>query len=295
MLFSRSSLADYFFNSRHALNISQKNTKIYSLISEYNMTTENIAVGLGKLDKLMTADKLKTEARGKQLEFRVALETIFAEVHPVYMSHVKLAKVKVQRVPERVARLMLLEPRKTRLNDWLRQSDTFYTNLLIDTEMITQLETNAITVEKLSATHLRVKEVEQAYNAYQEAKGLAQAALEARDVLLEEFEAWMKEFIVICKIALRHYPQLLEALGIIVLSKGYVRSKSDDLPGEQTVKVSTRIKATEASAAKEAAAKISGQKEITLIETSAGETEAKETQTIEPGPNASGTTENKQM
>lgn len=243
MLFSKSSLADYFFKSRQALNISQKNTKIYSLILEYNMTKENIAVGLAKLDILMTADKLKTEARGKQLEFRIAMETLFAEVHPVYMSHVKLAKVKVQRVPERVARLMLLEPRKTRINDWLRQSDTFYTNLVVDTEMVAQFETNAITVEKLTASHLRVKEVEQAYNAYQEAKGLAQAALEERDALLEDFDAWMKEFIVICKIALRKYPQLLEALGIVVLSKGYVRSKSDGLPEEQTVKVSTKIPA----------------------------------------------------
>jgi hypothetical protein len=159
MLFSKSSLADYFFNSRQALNISQKNTKIYLLISEYNMTTENIAVGLDKLDKLMTADKLKTEARGKQLELRVALETLFADVNPVYMSHVKLAKVKVRRVPERVARLMLLEPRKTRMNDWLRQSDTFYSNLLLDTEMAAQFATNAITEEKLNAAHLRIKPI----------------------------------------------------------------------------------------------------------------------------------------
>lgn len=241
MLFNKSSLADYFFNSRQALNISQKNTKIYSLISEYNMTKESIAIGLDKLDKLMAADKQKTEARGKQLELRVALETLFADVNPGYMSHVKLAKVKVRRVPERVARLMLLEPRKTRINDWLRQSDTFYTNLLLDTEMVDQFGTNAITVEKLNAAQLRIKEVEQAYNAYTEAKGIAQAALEARDVLLDDFDAWMKEFIVICKIALRKYPQLLEALGIVVLSKGYVRSKSDGLPKEQTVKVSTKI------------------------------------------------------
>lgn len=264
MLFNRSSLADYFFNSRHALNISKKNTKIYSLISEFNMNTENINTGLAKLDKLMAADKQKTEARGKQLEYRVALETLFAEVHPAYMSHVKLAKVKVQRVPERVARLMLLEPRKTRINDWLRQADTFYTNLLLDTEMVDQFGTNAITVEKLNASYLRIKEVEQAYNAYNEAKGLAQAALEDRDALLVDFDAWMKEFIVICKIALRQYPQLLEALGIVVLSKGYVRSKSDDLPQEQTVKVNTKIPATINS---------------TTTENKTGETEA-ETQAV---------------
>jgi len=266
MLYSKSSLADYYFNSRHALNISQKNTKIYWLISEYNMTTENIAIGLDKLDKLMTADKLKTEARGKQLELRVALETVFTDVHPVYMSHVKLAKVKVRRVPERVARLMLLEPRKTRLNDWLRQTDTFYTNLLLDTEMVAKFGTNAITVEKLNASHLRVKEVEQAYNAYNEAKGVAQAALEARDVLLEDFDVWMKEFIVICKIALRKYPQLLEALGIVVLSKGYVRSKSDDLPAGQTVKVSTKIPGLKEKSAPGSNAEETDAKTQTIVE-----------------------------
>jgi hypothetical protein len=241
MIFSRSSLADYFFNSRQALKIAKKNAKIYALISEYNMTTENIDAGMAMLDGLMEADKKKIEARGKQLEFRVNLEMIFSEVHPLYMSHVKLAKIKCQGNVERVGRLMLLEPRKTRINDWLRQADTFYSNLVADTEMMTRLNGSAITQEKLTTAHGRIKEVEQAHNDYIEAKGISQSLQEGRDILLDEFKIWMNEFITVCKIALRQYPQLLEILGITILSKGYVRTKSDDLPVEKPIKLMTKI------------------------------------------------------
>ncbi|HLP45145.1 MAG TPA: hypothetical protein VK469_04325 [Candidatus Kapabacteria bacterium] len=240
MLFSKVSLADYFFNSRHALHIAANNPKIQPLIAEYNMNPEKIDIGIAKLDKVIAADKQKTEAHGKQLELRLALQTLFDDVHPLYMSHVKLARVKFRATPERVARLMLSEPRKTRINDWLRQSGTFYTNILIDNEIATRLEESAITPEKLDAAYDRVKEVELAHNSYLEAKGLAQATLEDRNALLKDFEAWMKEFIVVCKIALRRSPQLLEALGIVVLSKGYVRAKSEELPPEKRSKQKTK-------------------------------------------------------
>lgn len=243
MIFGKSSLADYFFNSRHALNAAKRNNQVYALLSEYNMTTESIDVGLAKLDAVMAADKKKTEARGKQYEARTTLEVIFSEVHPLYMSHVLLTKAKCQNNIERVGRLMLMERRKTRINDWLLQSDTFYTNLVQDTEMLARLETNSISLEKITAAHDRVKEVEKVHTDYIQAKGIVQVALEARDLLLDEFDLWLKEFITICKIALRAQPQLLEILGIQVLSKGYVRTKSDQTPGEVTIKSRSKKRA----------------------------------------------------
>jgi len=46
---------------------------------------------------------------------------------------------------------------------------------------------------------------------------------------IEEFDLWFNEFICICKMPLRKHPQLLEVLGITVLSKGYVREKPEAL------------------------------------------------------------------
>jgi len=249
MIYKKSSLQDYFFNSQVAMTNAKNNEKIYPLISAYNMNTEKIDQGLAKLTLLMKLDKAKTIAHGKQLEARAALYKLLAEVHPVYMEHVNFTKLRCLKSPARLGRMMLLVPRERSLNGWLRQSDTFYDNLLLDTEMVTELETNAITVDKLTAAQAKIAEVQQANSAYNDTKGIAQDALEARDALLAEFDLWLKEFIYVCKVALRNHKQLLESLKIQVLSKGYVRQKSEPLSADNTLEVNAKTLAKKAKAA----------------------------------------------
>lgn len=226
-------LGEYFFKARHALHAAKKNDQIYPLIAEYNMTYQKIDSGLALMDKLMNANKHKIESHGKQLEARCDLQNLFSEVRPVYMSHIKLMEIKYRKNPERLKRLMLLVPRERNINGWLIQADTFYSNLIQDAEMINKLEENAITLDNLTASHAKIKEIETASTRHREAKGLSQVASEARDILLEEFDLWFSEFLHICKMALRKQPQLLEILGITVLSKGYTREKPGPLlPGQ---------------------------------------------------------------
>lgn len=241
MVHPTSSLADYFFSSRHALMTARKNDRVYPLIAEYNMTYERIDAGLAMLDQLMAADNKKTELHGKQLEAGAALKRLLARVNPIYMSHVKLMKIKYRQHPERLERLMLGVPRKRDINGWLRQADTFYANLINDAEMMSNLENNALTPDKLTAYYNDIKEVEKAHNTHREAKGLSQAALETRNNLMTEFDSWMKEFIHICKMSLKEFPQLLLVLGIPLLSKGYVRQKNVDMPADHAAKAHTGI------------------------------------------------------
>jgi hypothetical protein len=108
----------------------------------------------------------------------------------------------------------------------LRQADTFYSNLLDDPELLGRLEETAITMDKLQEGYANVQRVLQARGKYTEIIGMAQDATDQRNILLEEFNFWMKEFIYICKVALKDHPQLLESLGIQVLSAGYTRQKA---------------------------------------------------------------------
>ncbi|HLP48569.1 MAG TPA: hypothetical protein VK469_21695 [Candidatus Kapabacteria bacterium] len=252
MLFKKSSLQDYFYNSDVALTNAVENTKIFQALSEYNMTEAKIAAGHTMLTELIALDKAKTEAHGKQLEARAALYKLLAEVHPGYMEHINFTKLKCLKNPDRLGRMMLFVPREKALNGWLRQADTFYTNLLLDTEMMTQLEANAITVDKLNAAQLKIKEVQKMNAVYQDSKGIAQDALTARDALLANFELWLKEFIYVCKVALKNNKQLLESLKIQVLSKGYVRQKSEPLPPDTTPKVNAQTLAKNEAEAKPA-------------------------------------------
>lgn len=256
MLYKRSSLQDYFYNSDVALTNAVEDKKIYQLISAYNMTDVRIGEGHAMLTQLINLDKIKTEAHGKQLEARAALYKLWDEVHPGYMEHVNFTKLKCMKSPDRLGRMMLLGPRQTVLNGWMRQAETFYSNLLLDTEMVTQLEVNAITVDKLTAAQAKVKEVQRANTVYQDTKGIAQDALEVRDALLAQFELWLKEFIYVCKVALRDNKQLLESLKIQVLSKGYVRRKNEPPQAVKTTEADAKTLAKKAAKGKKIRANV---------------------------------------
>ncbi len=225
MMYKTSRLADFLINSEKALVNARDNKKIYPLIAKYKMTDKRINQGLALLEKLVASDKKKTEAHGIQLEARDEVRRVFAEVHPVYMEHVGFVRFYCRREAGRLASMLLQEPRKKHISGWLRQADTFYSSLLGDAELLSRLKANALTVGELKTGHANVKKVAQADIAYKDAIGRAQDAKENRDIVQAEFTAWMKEFLYICKVALREHPQLLESVGIQELSAGYTRQK----------------------------------------------------------------------
>ena len=228
-MFKKSSLEDYFQNSRIALTNAKDNQRIYPLISGYNLTSERLVGGLTLLGQLIAADKEKTEAHGAQLMARNNLVKLLEEAHPVYMEHANFAKLHCRANAARLAHMMLLTPRENNVNGWLRQTDTFYTNVFLDTELVTSLEASSITAAKLNANFEKVKAVASASVKYQEAIGEAQAATARRNKLMEEFDFLMTEVIFVCRVALKNEPQLLEILKISVLSAGYVRQKTKEI------------------------------------------------------------------
>ncbi len=279
MIFKKSSLEDYFQNSRIALINARDNKRIYPLISAYNLTAEKLESNLTVLDKLVAADKEKTAAHGAQLLARNYLVTLLEETHPVYMEHANFAKLICRTNTARLANMMLLTPREKNVNGWIRQADTFYTNMFLDTELIASLEASSITADKLNANSEKVKAVSTALVKYQEAIGEAQASTARRNKLMEEFDFIMTEFIFICRMALKKEPQLLEILKISVLSAGYVRQKTKELKPVDTSVLKSKGTSVNKSVKKAIEAMSpDGEKEVPA----AGETAPREDENKEP-------------
>lgn len=248
-MFKKSSLEDYFHNSRTALTNARDNQRIYSLISAYNFDTAKLEQGLTLLDRLVAADKAKTDSHGLQLVARRTMLKLLEETHPVYMEHANFAKLHSRTNTARLSRMILFTPKESNVNNWLRQTDTFYTNIFLDPDLLASLESSTITAEKLTANYEKVKTITAASIKYQETIGLAQTATAARNKLIEEFNFFMKEFIFVCRVALKNEPQLLEILKITVLSAGYFRKKkTTPIPGGETtiLKDQLTVKSVEA-------------------------------------------------
>ena len=135
------------------------------------------------------------------------------EVQTLYRRHRKLAKIAYEDNRQQLNILQLNTPIPNRIETWLSHALTFYKALLPDTEMIAQygmaeeelLQTQAMTEALLDARHRQIS-----------AKGEAQRATQQRNKSLMALYAWMKDFRLAARFALREDTQLLEVLGITV-------------------------------------------------------------------------------
>ncbi|UCH98103.1 MAG: hypothetical protein JSV88_14970 [Candidatus Aminicenantes bacterium] len=226
MIYKKSRLEDYFANSRLAINNVKNNTEVRELLNPFNVDDARFETGIALLDSAFEKETILIEKRGLQLTAKSDMKRLLNETHPIYMKHVRFTKLAVRGNTEKLVGLGLIVPRKKNINGWLKQTQIFYANVVKDDEVMQYLARNGITLEELNATKQKVLEVALANEKHKEAIALVQDAVVERDDALEEFDFWMDEFIVICKEGLKDRPQLLEMLGINVLSKGYRRRKS---------------------------------------------------------------------
>ena len=104
--------------------------------------------------------------------------------------------------------------RSTKLPEWLRDTETFYRNLLNTPEYQMKMAKRGCTREKIEAEYKEAKDVIGAYAVYQKEAGEAQESTAIRDKKMEELDIWMSEFIGIARIALQDSPDSLKKLGI---------------------------------------------------------------------------------
>lgn len=250
MPYNNSRVSDYLENSELMLKNARKDTLINPLLAHYNVGPERYEQGLTLCTETYTLEKLQVKLHGEQFRARAKFDKLLAETHPQYMDHVKFMRMAFRDDPKKLKELAAVGGRVKRISGWLMQSKTFYTNTINDEESLAKMAGYGITKENLEAVEAKVAEVATAYQEHKDKKGAAQDAIDRRDKALDKLEKFMSEFIGICRIALKNHPQLLEKLGIVVYTKGYVSAKSQAAAEEK--KKQEALEAQEAQEAQEA-------------------------------------------
>ncbi len=226
MPYNNSRVSDYLENSELMLKNARKDPLINPLLLKYKVGPERYDQGLFLCTETYTLEKLQVKLHGEQFRAKAKFDKLLAETHPQYMDHVKFMRMGFRDDPRKLKELAAAGGRIKRISGWLMQAKTFYTNTINDEESLTKMADYGITKENLEAVEAKVSEVAAAYQEHKEKKGAAQDAIDRRDKSLDKLEKFMSEFISICRIALKDHPQLLEKLGIVVYTKGYVSAKS---------------------------------------------------------------------
>jgi hypothetical protein len=103
----------------------------------------------------------------------------------------------------------------------------FYNRVLVDEQAVTSVSIYAITKEDLEKGRQKINEADNAKTAHNVEMGEAQDATDSRDKSFNQLLYIIEELETICTYALEDRPQLLEKLGITVLSEGYKRKNKE--------------------------------------------------------------------
>lgn len=226
MPYKNSRLSDYLEHSELMLKNARKDTTIRDLLAVHKIDDVKITEGLTLCENAYTLEKLQVKLHGEQFRARAIFEKLRDETHPRYMDHVKFMRMAHRDDLRKLDELDAATTRVRTITGWLTQSKTFYTNVLGDEQALAKMTGYGITAENLQEVELKVAEVGAANQEHKLKKGEAQDAIDRRDAALDLLDKFMSEFIGICRIALKEHPQLLEKLGIVVYTKGYISAKS---------------------------------------------------------------------
>lgn len=249
MPYNNSRVSDYLEHSE-LMFTNAKDKTILPFLERHNVGVERCDMGLTLCGEAYTLEKEQIRLHGEQFRAKAKFDKLFAEVHPRYMDHIKFMRMAFRDDPRKLYELDAASARDMTLTGWLTQSKTFYTNAINDEDSLTKMVGYGISKEELEAAEAKVAEVAAANQEHKIKKGAAQDAIDRRDKALDILDKFRSEFIGICRIALKDHPQLLEKLGIVVYTKGYVSARSQAAAEEK--KKQEALKAREAPEAQEA-------------------------------------------
>lgn len=226
-----SRISQLLVRSKEMLNVALADEDIRQAILRYNYTDNVLKGGQEVLEAGDQLSKACIRAAGEKNELGARGEDARKSTQSLFSEHIRLTRLALRENPEKLDKL-IGNNRKIhrRLKDWIFQVEQFYTQAVTDEDLLQRLARYGITADKLAEGLEKTRQLHQARESHNRFKGKSQDMKMRRDKAIRDVRKWMAEFIQVCRLALKENPQLLEKLGIVVLSPGYRRKKPEPQP-----------------------------------------------------------------
>lgn len=208
----KNSIQEQLSEGRIALSNAMENTDIMKKLSRLNYDKKELKKGWGLMEQLEMHQQMKLEKYSSQFGATQSLYEEMRETKATFSKHRKLARIAYAGDKEKMS-LLQLDKRMFAVEKWLSQAGAFYQELRKDSTLIAQY---GVSVEELQQMQAMVQALLDKRNRQVSRKGEAQHATQQRNEALKAYRAWMKDFRLAARFALRDEPQLLEVLGILV-------------------------------------------------------------------------------
>jgi len=212
------SFSNFFADAALVITNTQEHPEIAAALDALGYDAAAVQAGRALLDTACGLYDAQIKEYGEQHAARQAFLAASQQADKAYAAHRRLAKVAFKSDMQRQTDLHLNDRKPQAFNPWYEQARHFYTALLADAEAQAQLARYKITPEALTAAQAQVEQTMTLKTAQKQEIGEAQEATQKRDTAIETLAEWLGDFRVVARIALEDTPQLLEALGMAVIS-----------------------------------------------------------------------------
>ena len=193
----------------------KNNPEIQLRMSRYGYTPDRIAEGEALLSEAKGQVADHAGKYGHKYVATEELDKMRKASHRDYMITLKVVRVVFRQRPGQLMEFNAVGRRRRSLSGWLNDARVLYTNLLNNSDALTEMENYGYTVERLEVEQQQVEQVAAFYSKRLGEMGKAQQLTQDRDRAIDAACEWFSDFRTIVRIALYDRPQWIEALGIV--------------------------------------------------------------------------------
>ncbi|WP_196889553.1 hypothetical protein [Aureivirga sp. CE67] len=201
-----------------ALENTETQTEIAAILAEFGYDATLIAEGKTILAETEEAFRFNKKEDIETSQAYRAYDEKKEELEQIFSTHRKKAKVVFRKEPGTLSDLEIIGVLPKAYTKWMEKVKLFYNTLNETPELAAKLVRLKITAEDITTAISLIDAVEKAKNHYLIEKGESQDATKQKNQAFEKADDWMSEFFSVAKIGLEDRPQLMEALGKVVLS-----------------------------------------------------------------------------
>jgi hypothetical protein len=209
---SNKKLEKKLYNAQIALNNAQADEYISSRLRQYNYDDERMSEGIGFFKTATRLFQLHLDAKKEQMDAADAFRSIDEEARDGLVDFRKIARIALKDHPSMMKSLGLDQSLKRNLGNWLEQARIFYTNALNNPQVMEKMAKYGIGETELNEGNGLIDRVEEASAFHKRKQAETDQAVKNRDNAFKDLNRWMKDFWVICRIALASKPEYLKKL-----------------------------------------------------------------------------------
>ncbi|WPP49483.1 hypothetical protein [Catalinimonas niigatensis] len=206
------SIAKVFATANTYIENASGQPEILKKLGLQGFGPKRLQEGTSLKNHAMMLHSQKTERYGEKQTLAAQLKENEQQARENFMEHVGIVKFAFRKDPLTLSQFNVGKVSK-RINEWPMQASYFYDKV---SSYVAPLAPFGLTAEALAQGQAMVEAVASTRNQRIMRKGEAEEATRLRDQSIKDLKAWMSEFRIMAKIALKDSPQLLESLGILM-------------------------------------------------------------------------------